>query len=216
VIVHNRYVFGSGGSPAKTDPPPLIDANPQGDDFDVPTLRKRRKDCAARLRCVGRRALATKYHRGVGLRTKVPGESNDSTSVTIAHVPARMATAFARPGGGSTKGSIERHDRRLASRTLFRRGMGFSLASKGASRNDGSRNTAEVRITLLEAIDGRSLVTTVVSRAAKSLYQSRQHLKQSIDIGSRSLVTGPNGVFLLCDWSLSIHNAMTVLIALFS
>jgi hypothetical protein len=96
---------------------------------------------------VGIRALLTKYNRGGGRRTGVPGESNDSTRVTLVRVPARMASALARPGGGRTKGLAHRHGR-LVSRTLFRSGMGFWLAPTGVVRGDGSRTGGEVRITL--------------------------------------------------------------------
>jgi hypothetical protein len=148
-------------------------------------LRQREKDCTARLRCVGGSTLTTKYNRGDGLRTGVPGESNHSARVTLANVPARIMTlALARPGGGRAKGWVGRHDGTLASRTLFRR-----AALKGDGRDDGSRNGREVRITLLRTTDGESLVATVGSRAVGSPYQSSRHLKQSIDIGPRSLVT---------------------------
>jgi hypothetical protein len=147
---------------------------------------------------VGGRAVATKYNRGVGLQTGVPGESNNSTRVTFVRVPARMATALALPRGSRANGLVLRHGRTLASRTLCRRGMGFWLAPKRIGRDDGSRNGGEVRITLLNATDGKSLVATVVSRAVKSLYQSSQHLEQSMGIGSRSLVTSANGAFLIC------------------
>ena len=147
-------------------------------------LRQREKDCTARLRCVGGSTLTTKYNRGDGLRTGVPGESNNSTGVAIAHMPTRMTTALARPGGSRAKGWVDRHDGTLASRTLFRR-----AALKGDGRDDGSRNGREFRITLLRTTDGESLVATVGSRAVGSPYQSSRHLKQSIDIGPRSLVT---------------------------
>ena len=52
--------------------------------------------------------------------------------------------------------------------------MSFRLAPKGVGRDVGLRNGGEVRITLLNTTDGRSLVATVVSRAVVSLYQSRQ------------------------------------------
>jgi hypothetical protein len=125
---------------------------------------------------------------------RVSGESNDSTKLTFARVPARMATALARPGGGGAKRSVDLHDRALALRTWFRRGMWFWPAPKGVDRDDVSRNGGEVRITLLNSTDGRSPVATVVSRAVESLYRSRRHLKQSIGIGPRSLVTSAIGV----------------------
>lgn len=116
---------------------------------------------------MGGGALATKYNRGVEVRTRVSLESNDSTKLTFARVPARMATALARPGGCRAKGSVDHHDRTLGLRTWFSREMWLRLAPKGIRRDDGSRSGGEVRITLLNATDGRSLVATVVSRAVE-------------------------------------------------
>ena len=156
-------------------------------------LQRRQKDCATRLRRVGGRALATKYNRGHGRQTGVPEESNDSTRVTITRVSARMATALARPRRGRANGCVHHRDRTLASRTLFRRGMGFWLAPKCVGRDTGSRNGGEVLITLLNATNGRSLVATVVSRTVEPLYQSIQHLKQSTGLECSCLVGRASG-----------------------
>jgi hypothetical protein len=97
----------------------------QDENFELSQLRQREKDCTTRLRRVGSSALATKYNRGDGLRTGVPGESNHSTRVTLANVPARIVTiALARPVGGRAKVLIHHRDGSLSS-TAFRCGIGF-------------------------------------------------------------------------------------------
>jgi hypothetical protein len=162
---------------------------------------------------VGGRALATKYNRGVGHQTGVPGESNNSTRVTFVRVPARMATALALPRGSRANGLVHRHDRTLASRTLCRRGMGFWLAPKRIGRDDGSRNGGEDRITLLNATDGKSLVATVVSRAVKS-FSPTETAPRAVDWHSISF-PGHVGQWSVSRvrWQPSIHNASTVVMA---
>jgi len=105
----------------------------------IPSYVSGRKVRNAIAMCGGWRTR-DKVQRRDGLRTGVPGESNDSTRVTFTRVTAGVATASARPGGGRAKGWIDHHGRKLASRTLFRRRMGFWLAPKGDGRDDGSRN----------------------------------------------------------------------------
>jgi hypothetical protein len=140
---------------------------------------------------VGGRAFATKYNRGEGPRTGVPRESNDATRMTIVRVPAGVATALARPGGSGTNGTVHHHNWTLATRASIRRGTGFWLALEGVDRDNGSRNGGEVRIMLLNGTDVESLVSTVVSRAVKPFYQSRQQLMQSSGIGSPSVERRP-------------------------
>jgi hypothetical protein len=126
---------------------------------------KLQKVYAARLCGAGGSALTTKYNRGVEVRTRISGESNDSTEVAFVLVPTRMATALARPRGGRTRRSVSCHDRTSAPITQCPHTTWFWFTPTNVGRDCGSRNGVEVLIRLLKVTDVRYLVATVVSRA---------------------------------------------------
>jgi hypothetical protein len=124
-------------------------------------------------------ALTTKHHRGIGFaaRNIDPQDPHDATGATVARVPTGAARTTALARGRRADRPSRGHERSPITRASNRRRLTSLFGSVRKVRERCSRTVGESRMTLQDALDGRSLITTVVSRVAISVYLRTQRIR---------------------------------------